>query len=167
MKYIISSILILFSVLFIPIHSNAKFALSNLHMTNDLSLKTLDGKIVKLSEMTGKPVILNFFTTWCPACKEEIPELIRFQSKYGKQINFYSINYTTFEIGKVEKVKSFVKKNNINFPILLDNYGEVGKKYEVITIPSTFFIDSKGVLVKKIVGPVSFDMLEEFVLENK
>lgn len=154
-------------LLFIPIHADARFQLSNLHATNEFSLSSLDGKTIRLSDLKGKPVVLNFFTTWCPACKVELPELIKFQSKYGKDLSFFSINYTTYELGKIEKIKKFAKENQINFPILLDSTGEVGKKFEVITIPTTFFIDKNGYIVKKNIGPITFEELEAFLLEGK
>lgn len=155
------------AILIFPIQGEARFQLSNLRTTNDFSLKTIDGNEIQMSDLKGKPFIINFFTTWCPSCKEELPELIKFQTKYGKENYLLSINYTSFEIGGTEKINNFVKKNKINFPVLLDHSGVVGKKFEVITIPTTFFFDSSGNVVKKNVGPTTFVDLEEFILENK
>lgn len=151
----------------IPVHTDAKFHLSELKTINDFTLKTLDGKDIQLSKLKGKPIVINFFTTWCPTCKEELPNLIKFQKKYGKDIYFLSINYTSYEVGKIDKIKEFVKKWNINFPVLLDSTGKVGKKYEVITIPTTFLIDKEGNVVRRNVGPITFEELEAFILESK
>lgn len=159
-------VVLLLCLLFIPNHAQAKFQLSNLSATNDFHLKTIDGKEIHLNDLKGKQVILNFFTTWCPACKEELSDLNKFQEKYGKEVNFLSINYTAYEIGKNERILEYIKRNQINFPVLLDISGKVGKSFEVITIPTTIFIDKNGNIIKKNVGPVTFNDLESFVLEN-
>lgn len=166
MKKLLFIIFLIFCVIFLPFKTEAKFELSNLQVTNNFSLKTINGEVIKLSDLKGKPVILNFFTTWCPTCKEELPELIKFQNKYGSEYNFLSINYTIYEIGKKEKIVNYARNNHINFPILFDTTGEVGKKFGVITIPTTFFIDKNGNIVKKNIGPVTFEELEKFVLEE-
>lgn len=129
----------------------------------DFQLSTIDGKEIRLSQLKGKPIILNFFTTWCPSCKEEMPALRKFYQNHSSDVHFFAVNYTAYEVGKIDKIKEYVKENNMNFPVLLDESGEVGKLYEVLTLPTTFFLDSQGNIVKKHIGPLSYEEIEQII----
>ncbi|MDQ0162188.1 peroxiredoxin family protein [Aeribacillus alveayuensis] len=125
----------------------------------DFKLTTLEGRVVKLSDFKGKKVILNFWATWCPPCKAEMPHLENFYNKYhDKGIEILAVNLTNMEKGE-ENIKSFVKDYGLTFPILLDVDGSVGLKYQAFTIPTSYIIDSKGVITKKIVGPMDENMM--------
>lgn len=120
----------------------------------DFELATLTGKRVKLSDYRGKVVILNFWATWCPPCKVEMPEMQSFYEKSrNSDITLLSVNLTTQE--KNEKaVSDFVSDYQLTFPILLDQKDTVGKLYKTISIPTSYIIDREGIIREKIIGPM-------------
>jgi peroxiredoxin len=129
----------------------------------DFKLQSLDGKTIRLSELVGNKVILNFWATWCPPCKAEMPHMQEFykeQNKNGAEI--LAVNLTTAERNK-DDIAPFVKKYGLTFPILLDSQGEMGKTYQAFSIPTTYIIDSTGVIQKRIVGPIDKEMMKELV----
>ncbi|NWQ40275.1 TlpA family protein disulfide reductase [Bacillus sp. EB106-08-02-XG196] len=129
----------------------------------DFQLKTLDDADVKLSDLRGKKVILNFWATWCPPCKAEIPHMRNFYVSSDKsKVEILAINLTTSEKNP-KNVKGFVKDRNVTFPVLLDQDGDVGVQYQAITIPTSYLIDSQGIVRKKIVGPMDKDMMNQLI----
>lgn len=120
----------------------------------DFILKTLSGEKVKLSDFEGKKVILNFWATWCTPCREEMPTMEQVYKKYKNQeVEIVAVNAT---VGKetVDKVREFTEELNITFPIPLDLEGEVFKVYQIYGLPTTYFIDSKGVIHSVRFGPM-------------
>lgn len=129
----------------------------------DFQLKTLDDADVKLSDLRGKKVILNFWATWCPPCKAEIPHMRNFYVSSDKsKVEILAINLTTSEKNP-KNVKGFIKDRNVTFPVLLDQDGDVGVQYQAITIPTSYLIDSQGIVRKKIVGPMDKDMMNQLI----
>mgnify|MGYP001579612607 CR=1 FL=1 len=110
----------------------------------DFKLENLEGKKAKLSDYRGKKIILNFWASWCPPCREEMPE---FQKIYAsnKEIVVLGVNLQESK----EAIQSFTKKLEINFPILLDPNSQVKNMYNVFTQPVTYFIDENGVIKDK------------------
>lgn len=108
----------------------------------DFKLNNLSDTAVNLSDFKGnKAVLLVFWATWCPYCREEIPELKKIYSKYqakGLEILAVSVNESK------EKVASFAKKNELPYPVLLDKDGKVASLYQVVGIPMNVIIDKKG-----------------------
>ncbi|MFF5995601.1 TlpA disulfide reductase family protein [Lysinibacillus sp. KU-BSD001] len=127
----------------------------------DFTLPNLQGEEVNLSDYKGQIVILNFWATWCPPCKEEMPHM---QSFYEKQddIEIVAVNLTSMDVG-LDKVKQFVDAYGLTFPILLDEEDIVGQQYGIITIPTTYIIDREGKVFQEIVGAVDEQMLEEMI----
>lgn len=119
----------------------------------DFTLKDMDGKEVRLSDQRGKKVLINFWTTWCTYCREEMPLLQKFyeQSRDGKW-QVLTINITSSEKG-VSAVRSYLKANNYNFPVLLDEKGSVSALYGIRSIPASFILNEKGEIIKTKVGP--------------
>lgn len=129
----------------------------------DFQLQTIDGNTMKLSDLKGKKVILNFWATWCPPCKAEIPHMQKFYSEQtNDKVEIVAVNVTNGEKNPND-VETFVKDNGLTFPILLDFTGEVGQTYQAFTIPTSYMIDSKGVIQKKIIGPMDKEMMYELV----
>lgn len=123
----------------------------------DFSLKALDGSTVKLSELRGKPVMVNFWATWCPPCKEEMPTMEAAYKKAKEQgIEFLGVDVKE-DLAVVEK---FVKENGYSWTFLLDQDGYAGRQYQITGIPETFFIDRNGVLQARVIGPMSSTVLE-------
>lgn len=110
----------------------------------EFTLENLKGEKVSLKDFQGKKVVLlNFFATWCPSCREEIPILNKLYPEYkGRNVEFIGIDLRESK----EKVSAFVKKLKISYPVLLDLKGEVGNLYKVGYIPLNVIIDQNGVI---------------------
>lgn len=128
----------------------------------EFELQTLSGETVKLSDYRGKKVILNFWATWCPPCKAEMPHMQSFYEEHGEEIEVIAVNLTSRDNG-IEALKKFVDDNGLTFSIPLDVNGEYGDAYEIISIPTTYVIDENGQIYQKIVGPMDKNTLESFL----
>ncbi len=114
------------------------------------TLQDLNGKQVSLSDFKGKVVILDFWATWCPPCVKEIPHFIELYQQYKDQ--GFAIIGISVDSGGVSVVKSFARKYQVNYPILMTD-GRVDKAYGGIpSIPTTFVIDSAGNIRQKYIG---------------
>lgn len=125
----------------------------------NFSVNDLNGKSVELTQVlkNKKVTLINFWATWCPPCRAEIPEFVKFYRKYStKGVEILAINLQ--ENGA--DVKNFAKNNGMNFPVLLDTSGRVGTMYQVMAIPTTFFVDSNGKIIDRIEGSTSMATLE-------
>jgi thiol-disulfide isomerase/thioredoxin len=127
----------------------------------DFSLQTMNGKTIELKKNNGKPTLINFWASWCPPCKVEMPHIQKAYEKYGDQVNFLMVNVTAMD--EVTKVKKFLKDGNYSFPVLLDQTGEVSETYQAFGLPTTYIIDQNAVIVDHIVGPMSEDQLTEIM----
>ena len=125
----------------------------------DFSLAQLGGKPLKLSDLKGKPVVVNFWATWCPPCKEEMPLLQRYSSQFGEQMILLGVDYAEQE----PVVQDFVDQMGITFPILLDSDGAVSNLYYVRNYPTTFFIDAEGVVRAQHLGLLTEDSLQKYL----
>ncbi|MBM6618160.1 peroxiredoxin family protein [Bacillus suaedaesalsae] len=129
----------------------------------DFELQTLDGTKIKLSEMEGKKVILNFWATWCPPCKAEMPHMQEFyEGNEGKNLEVLAVNLTTAE-KNTDHIGEFISDYKLTFPIPLDITGEVGDTYQAFTIPTSYIIDSEGIIRQKIIGPMDKEMMNELI----
>lgn len=123
-------------------------------------LRDINGKIVSTADWKGKVVILNFWATWCPPCREEIPELIRLQEKYKDKLLI--VGASEDEDGP-QKVEQFVQQHGMNYPVvmatkeLIDNYGGVP------ALPTSFVIDPQGRVVMKHTGLYEYEIYEREV----
>ncbi|PGT95642.1 MULTISPECIES: redoxin domain-containing protein [Bacillus cereus group] len=134
----------------------------------DFELTKLDGTNVKLSDLKGKKVILNFWATWCGPCQQEMPDMEAFYKEHKENVEILAINYTPSEKGGgEEKVSNFAKEKGITFPILLDKNIDVTTAYKVITIPTSYFIDTKGVIQDKFIGPMTQKEMEKRIARLK
>ncbi|MDO8536226.1 MAG: TlpA disulfide reductase family protein [Candidatus Omnitrophota bacterium] len=114
----------------------------------DFSLTDINGNTVSLSSFNGKVVILDFFASWCPPCKQEIPDFIELEKSYGDK-GFAMIGVALVNAGEA---KEFAGNMGINYPVLVDD-GKVSESYGPIrSIPTTFVIDKSGKIVKMYIG---------------
>lgn len=117
-----------------------------------------NGSTLKLSELKGKVVLLNFWATWCPPCREEIPSMMKLNSLMaGKPFQMVAISID--EGGKPD-IESFFKESGFFLPTYLDSTGASSKSYGVTGVPESFIIDKQGVVVKKIIGGFAWDSPE-------
>jgi peroxiredoxin len=128
----------------------------------DFELKTLSGDAVKLSDLKGKKVMLNFWATWCPPCKAEMPAMEEFHKEAGDEVVILAVN-----IDPHLDVKAFVDENGITFPIPLDTEDKVNETYQVLSIPTTYFIDTKGNIGNKFIGAMNLDAMKQYTKDLK
>jgi peroxiredoxin len=116
----------------------------------DFTLKDLQGKDVRLADLAGKVVLLNFWATWCPPCREEIPSMVKLNGAMaGKQFQMLCVS---IDDGGKSDVDAFFARQQLTLPVLLDPSSTVAKQYGLTGVPESFVIDKKGKIVKKVVG---------------
>jgi peroxiredoxin len=116
----------------------------------DFKLKNLSGEEVTLSQFKGKKVIINFWATWCPPCKEEMPVMEDFYQKNRDEIEILAIN-----IDPQYNVKEYQKSLGLSFPILLDEDDKINKAYDILTVPTTYVINEQGNITHKQIGAIT------------
>jgi peroxiredoxin len=121
------------------------------NLAPNFGIQSMDGQSVFLNQFRGHPVLLNFWTTWCPSCKAEMP-LIQSVSM-DKTLADKGLEVLTVDLGEnLNTVESFKKSNNYTFNTLLDTQQIVADLYNVWSIPTTFFIDKNGVIKNVRIG---------------
>src|SRR6266849_8307509 len=116
----------------------------------DFSLESLDGKNMRLSDLRGKAVLLNFWATWCAPCKIEMPWFVELQNQYGRE-GLQVVGVAMDDASK-EDIAKFAKDMGVNYPILIGKES-VGDQYGGIpALPESFFIGRDGKMVDKIIG---------------
>jgi peroxiredoxin len=124
----------------------------------DFELADLSGKFVRLSDLQGKPVLINFWATWCAPCRTEMPAFQRAYDQYGQEFEILAVNFAEPE----EAVQAFVDELEITFPVLLDPQAEVQGLYRVRGYPTTVLIDQTGVVQIYHVGYLSETQLQKY-----
>lgn len=118
----------------------------------DFTVIDKDGNNIKLSDMKGKPVIINFWATWCPYCVQEMPDFEEAYKTYGDKVHFMMINVTDGYQETLEKAKNFISQKQFTFPVYYDTKIMATKAYSAFSLPCTFFIDAEGNLDSHILG---------------
>lgn len=126
----------------------------------DFRLSNTGGEEMSLSELKGQPVLINIWASWCPPCRAEMPALENVYREYGQDgLLVLAVNATNQD--DVTQALSFAQSLGLSFPILLDTNGEVSRKYQVQALPSTFFVDSQGIIQEIVIGgPISEALLK-------
>lgn len=119
------------------------------------------GESVRLSEMTGKPIVLNFWASWCPPCKEEMPDFEKAYNKYKDEITFMMVNMTDNHQETVKKAKAHIEENGYTFPVYFDTEYSAAIAYQANSIPITFFIDADGNIVTYAPGMIGYELIEK------
>lgn len=130
----------------------------------DFTVYDKNGKPVRLSDMKGTPVILNFWASWCPPCKAEMPDFDEISKKYEGKVAFMMVNLTGVGGETQSSAQAFIDSMGYSFPVYFDHTGEAVYNYGIESIPTTFFIDSHGCLVAYGQGALSGDILEGAIL---
>lgn len=126
-----------------------------------INLKDVDGKNVSISDFKGNIVFLNFWTTWCPTCRIEMPSMEKLHQKL-KNKNFTMVTINLQE--SASQVKAFFKEFKLTFPALLDSTGEVGASFGIRAIPTTYILDKTGRIIGLVNGPREWDSKEAIAL---
>ena len=131
----------------------------------DFTLKTLDGGEVSLSQFRGRPVLINFWATWCGPCRLEMPELVRAYEAH-KADGFVILGIDLTFQDSIPDVQAFVQEFNMTFPVLLDETGEVGlDRYQLLGLPMSVFVDRDGIITRIHIGAMTGEQIEELVGE--
>jgi thiol-disulfide isomerase/thioredoxin len=125
----------------------------------DFELTSLDNSNIHINQFLGKPVILNFWASWCVPCKQEMPLLERYYESQGGKLIVVGID----DEEPVDLVKPFVLANQIKFPILLDSQGKIRDQFMIRGFPTSLFIDAKGVFVAEHIGVLDEQSLTSYL----
>ncbi len=126
----------------------------------DFTVYDAEGNAHSLSDFRGKPVILNFWASWCGPCKAEMPDFDEAYKIYGNRIHFLIVNLTDGSSETVETASAFIASQGYTFPVYYDTDYFGAMAYNISAIPTTFFIDANGNLVTYYQGMLSADMLQ-------
>lgn len=120
----------------------------------EIELEDVNGQTVRVADFKGKIVLLNFWTTWCPDCREEMPSLENLSRRLkGRAFTLVAVNLR--ESGR--QVEAFFKKYDLSFTSLLDKKGDVGLRFGIRSIPTSFILDKRGGLIGKAMGSRRWD----------
>ena len=127
----------------------------------DFAILDMDGKEVRLSDFFGTPIVLNFWASWCPPCKAELPDFEAACKKYEGKVTFLMVNLTDGQRETVEVAKDFVASQGYTFPVYFDTKYEAAYAYGVSSIPQTYFINADGSLEARATGMITSAQLEQ------
>jgi peroxiredoxin len=127
----------------------------------DFTLETPDGETIHLADLRGQAVVINFWATWCPPCRAEMPAIQQVYDQYREQgLTVLAVNLQEGD----SQVAGFADENQLTFPILMDRDGSVFARYQVNAMPSTFFVDRSGIIQEVTLGgPMAAAFIESQV----
>lgn len=129
----------------------------------DFELETLNGEQFKLSDLKGKKVILNFWYTWCPPCREEMPEMQKFYEEFGEEVEIIAVNLTYMEKSE-QDVHDFIDEFSFTYSVPLDREETVAELYKIHAAPTSYFIGTDGIVGQtRRIGPMEYEFMEEMV----
>ena len=132
----------------------------NVHHAPDFVVYDLAGNAVRLSDYIGKPIVLNFWASWCGPCKMEMPDFDEVYRQYGDEVQFLMVNLTDGSYETVATAAAFVAQNGYAFPVLFDTSGQAANTYQIYSIPTTYFIDAGGHLIARAEGAIDAASLQ-------
>ncbi|WP_240613637.1 TlpA disulfide reductase family protein [Pueribacillus theae] len=130
------------------------------NLAPNFTLQTLQGETVTLSDFRGNNAILNFWASWCPPCRAEMPDMQRYYDK-NKDENFtiLAVNMTATESSQ-KGVNQFIEKLGVTFPVVLDINNEATDTYQIMAYPTSYFVDKNGLIQYKVIGAMNEDMMK-------
>ncbi len=131
------------------------------YLAPDLTLRRLDGEELSLSDLRGQPVMLNFWATWCPPCRAEIPALEQVWREGGSDVMVIGVNVQE----NPAVVEAFVIDYGMSYPVVLDPDGEAARLYRVRAFPTTYFIDGQGRIARVFSGPLTEPLIYTYLTD--
>lgn len=144
--------------------TDTKVGITEGNVSPDFELMTIDGEKMSLSSLEGKKVILNFWATWCPPCRKEMPDMQKIHDDYEGEVVVAAVNLTSSE-KNIDSVKRFVDELGLSFPVLLDEDGKINKQFEVLSYPTSYIVNEKGVITTKFVGAMTYEQMQDFIAD--
>ena len=127
----------------------------------DFTVENADGEEVKLSDYVGKPIVLNFWASWCSPCKSEMPEFNAAWEELEGEVQFLMVNMTDGARETVESAREYVEGEGFTFPVLFDTKSEAAIAYSAYSLPTTYFIDAEGYVTARAVGAIDGETLQK------
>lgn len=134
-------------------------------LSPDFTLKDLEGQAYQLSSFRGLPVLVNFWTSWCPPCRKEMPSMQEVYTEYQDR-GFTILAVNAANLDRQADTLAFIQNNEITFPILLDLDGSTTRQFQVHSFPTSFFIDSNGIIQEVFIGGPMSEALLRSRIEN-
>lgn len=131
----------------------------------NITLTDYNGNTVTLDSLKGKPIVLNFWASWCPPCKAEMPDFEEAYQKYGDDVQFVMVSHLAWGSDTVESAKAFYEQSGYTFPVYFDTKFEGYSVYNLESIPRTVIINDDGTIYKAFTGMISYSILEN-AIEN-
>ena len=128
----------------------------------DFTMLDQSGNTVKLSDYYGKPIVLNFWASWCPPCRSEMPAFEKLHEEKGDSLNVMMVNLTDGYREDTGSAMAFAEKNGYGFPLYFDTRGEGANGYGIMSIPTTVFINADGTLMETHMGSMSENVLYSY-----
>jgi peroxiredoxin len=125
----------------------------------DFALRALDGTTVRLSDLRGKKVLVNFWASWCVPCRNEMPE---FQQAYADG-SLVVLAVNALDLDDEEQARAFVKQLGFTYPVVFDDQGEVQRAYNVRGLPTSYLVGPDGTVIALQIGQVQADVLAEWL----
>ena len=127
----------------------------------DFEVIDKEGNPVKLSSFFGKPIVLNFWASWCGPCQSEMPDFNEKYAELGGDVHFVMVNMTDGGHETVETASAFIEKNGYDFPVLFDTKSEAAMTYGAYSLPTSFFINAEGHVIAQAVGAIDAATLQK------